>query len=108
VLSALPSLGCSGLPAASKDRAKKLCLTAAGGLWGGKGGLAFLLRCLGVLAFEAELPVCHVQLLMSVFTCQEFKPRRTDSYIEQYGHKHAWHSSDTSGNFANVGRRAAC
>ena len=107
VLSVLPSLGCSGLPAVV-DRAKKLCLTAAGGLWGGKGGLAFLLRCLGVLAFEAELPVCHVQLLRSFFTCQQFKPRHTDSYIEQYGHEHGWHSSSTSGCFAIVGCWAAC
>lgn len=62
MLPLLPSLGRSGLPAAG-GRAKKLCLTAAGGLCGGRGGVLLLLLGVGVAALMTGPPACHAQLL---------------------------------------------
>ena len=61
-MSLLLGLGCSGLPALV-GRAKKLCLTAAGGLCGGKGGVPVLHRGVGVSALAAALPACTQSLL---------------------------------------------
>ena len=63
MLLAMPSLGRSGLLTAA-GRAKKLCLTAAGGLCGGRGGLAFLLRCGAVSNPDTVLPACQAQGIM--------------------------------------------
>ena len=62
MLPLLPSLGRSGLPAAV-GRAKKLCLTAAGGLCGGRGGVLILLLGVGVAARSGSSPAWHEQIV---------------------------------------------